>query len=262
MTLPTKKKIPPSKISDYILFIVGDKKVGKTSFCCQFPDHFILEFECGNARHLEANYEDVTSLRVFDNFLKELEANPGYCKTLILDEITILYNMIWQALLKTEGIEDPAELSHGKGWGRIGKKFDSYINRICALKCGIIFTGHSEMKEVELRSGRKIAKLEAAIGGRTNKTMDRITHLWGVMQFAEDRSRQLYIVGSEAIKAGHGFDKRHFKNVKEGYIDLGNSPEEGYKNFIDAWNNGGTPPSKLQFKSLKRKLKKVVKNNG
>lgn len=237
MKLPTQRKKPSDNIVDYILMIVGEKKVGKTSFCTQFPNNFIMEFEPGNAKHLDANYEDITSLSVFNSLLRELENNPGYCKTLILDEITILYDLIHLALLALEGIEDPQKLGHGKGWGRIGRTFDSYIRRLQSLDCGIIYTGHSEIKEAESRSGRKISKLEAAMGSRVSRTMDRLTHFWGVMQFNEEGNRNLHITGDDYIKAGHGFSENHFKLVEGGVIPLGSSPVEGYQNFIKAWNN-------------------------
>lgn len=257
MKLPTQKKIPPDNIADYILMIVGEKKIGKTSFCAQFPDHFIMEFEPGNAKHLKANYEDVGSLATFDSLLKELEKNPGYCKTLILDEITILYDLIHRKLLKMEAIEDPGQLGFGKGWGRIGRTFDNYITRLQSLGCGIIYTGHSEIKEAETRSGRKISKLEAAMGGRVSKTMDRLTQFWGVMQFDEHGGRNMHITGDDYLKAGHGFSENHFKLVNDGIIPLGSSPVEAYQNFIKAWNNeslDSTSPAKQQTKKKGLKI--------
>lgn len=234
--LPTKRKIPSTSLSDYTLFIAGEKKVGKTSFCAQFPKHFILEFECGNAKHINANYEDIPDLATFTTILKDLENSPDYASTVICDEINILYEMLVQDICKTEGILDPQELPFGRGWGAIGRKFRAFINRLQSLPSGNIYTGHSEVKEITTRQGRKINKLEAALMGQPNKIMERITHGWFAMQFDKGSERYLYIEGDDFIKAAHGF-KDNFQTITEGKIPLGNSPQQGFTNFTSAWAN-------------------------
>lgn len=242
MPLPTTIKKPPTNLESYTIFLAGTKKVGKTSFCTQFPGHFVMEFEVGNASHLEANWQDVPTLKVFKETLVELEKNPTYCKVLILDEINVLYTMIMNKLCKEEAVLDPQSLGFGRGWGAIGREWDDYIRRIQALPVLKIYTGHSELKEVKTRDDRKVTRLTGALGGRVSKSMDALSHIYGVMDFNKDGSRYIQVVGDDLVTAGHGFQGTHFKNIENGRIELGSTPEEGYKKFIAAWNNDGVSP--------------------
>ncbi len=94
LTLPTEIKKPSDNIWDYTFFFAGDKKVGKTSFLAQFPDHFILEGEPKNADHIEGNYVDIHNWKEFLSYISLLEKTPNYCKILCIEDIPSIYRLL------------------------------------------------------------------------------------------------------------------------------------------------------------------------
>ena len=236
MALSRERNKPSSDLSNYVIFLAGDKKVGKTSFCAQFPDHFIFEFEAGNAKHLECTYADVSDLKTFEKLLKEAENTP-WLKTLVLDEITYLYDMIMNDICEKEDVMDLIEIGYGRGWGMVKRIFQEYLRRIQGIGCGVIYTAHTEIKTIKTRQSREVSKIEANLAKQVGKDMDRLVHIWAVMQFGEESRRIMHIEGDDLLKAGHGFKGQCFKHVEKGTIFLGNSAKEAYRNFMDAWNN-------------------------
>lgn len=237
--LPNQIIEPSGSLSDYVMFISGEKKCGKTAFCAQFPNHLIFEFECGNASHIKCNYVDIPNLNVFLGLLKEAQAGLNGIKTIILDEVNILYKMLVNKLCKDANVLDPMDLGWGKGYKRINDDFDRYLNILQSLDCGIIYTSHSELREISLRSGRKIERLCPRTGKHVRDfCYDINSQLCGVMMFDENRNRIMQVVGDDYIEAGHGFTSMdRFLTVQNGFIPLGSSPSQAYQNFQKAWNN-------------------------
>lgn len=229
-------KSPTDSLGDYTLLIAGEKKVGKTALCSQFPNHFIFEFEVGNAKHLNCTYEDISSLKIFNEILKEAETTKWF-GTVICDEIAVLYDMCADSVCKKEGVSHLSDLEWGKGWSLANKAFEGYLRRIQGLTGGNIYTAHTEMKTIKTRNKQDISKMETSLSGAAQKIMDRMTHFWGVITFGDNSIRTMQIEGDDLIKAGHGFKKTHFLKVKDAKIPMGNSPEKAYENFINAWNN-------------------------
>ena len=191
--------------------------------------------EVNNAKHLRAAYRDITSLKVLDETLKEA-AKETKAGTWIIDEVNIIYEMIVTDICETERILDLSELGFGKGWSAAKKRFREYIRRFLALPGGHIFTAHEEEKQAQTRNNRSVSKSEARLSKEANRVMEECTHSWFVMNFDADGNRYLQIKGDDYVKAGHGFEGR-FTLIEDGKIPLGNSPEQGYRNFVAAWNN-------------------------
>src|SRR3990167_1243504 len=139
VTLPTKHKTPITDIGRHALLISGEKKTGKSSFAVQFPDHFMLEMELGNASHLDANYEDIPDYETFDAYLTQLEKNPTYCKTIIVDEVQILYNYICEQIRKERRLSIDEKFTYEE-WRLVRVYFVSILNRIKRLSMGAIYT--------------------------------------------------------------------------------------------------------------------------
>jgi hypothetical protein len=247
MTLPTELKKPSDRLSDYSLIIAGTKKCGKTSFAVQFPQHYMMECEPGNALHLEANYEDMFSWEDIISKTRELKASPGYCRTLIVDDIPSAYFYCLQHTrneLKL-GLTDPDNFTV---WGTTKKKMQGWLLDLRSLGCGLIFTAHTDVKEwVDSSTGAKKFKLETTMSNQCNEMMDAIGVIWGVILVAENGERYMVIDETPFIKAGCGFTS-HFlwegKRVRE--FSLGFTPKEAYANFQMAYNNMMKPTNYLK----------------
>jgi hypothetical protein len=246
MTLPTELKKPSDRLSDYSLIFAGTKKSGKSSFATQWPKHYMLECEPGNALHLQANYDDMFSWDDIIARTNDLKVNPGYCSTLIIDDVPSAYlyclNSVRQELKL--GISDPDTYTV---WGTVLKKFQNWLLDLRKLGCGLIFTAHTEVKEyVDSSNGQKRYKLETTMSKQCNEMMDAIGVIWGVILVAESGERYMVLGETPFIKAGCGFTN-HFlwegKQLRE--ISLGFTPQQAYINFQLAFNNQLKPSGSI-----------------
>jgi len=237
MKLPRQINQPSDNIGDYVIFLSGEKKVGKTAFCSQFPDHLILEFETGNAKHLAARYIDIPDLKTLNEVKKALLEEKDSYKTLIIDEVNIIYELIMIRICKEHGIMDLQEIGFARGWNAVRREFEGWIRFFQSLDAGVIYTGHNLIKTVTTKTKQEISSLESKLNKAVGEIMDRYVHMWFCMLFDQNNNRVLQIEGDGFVKAGHGFSGSHFQHVIEGQIPLGHSPQLGYNNFIKAWNN-------------------------
>lgn len=236
MKFPIVNK-PSDNIGDYLIFLSGEKKVGKTAFCTQFPEHLILEFETGNAKHLNARYIDIPDLKTLNEAKKMLLENKGKYKTLVIDEINILYELIMMKICKDNGIMDLQEIGFGRGWNAVRREFEGWIRFFQSLDVGVIYTGHNLVKTVQTKQRQEISSLESKLNKAVNEIMERYVHMWFCMLFDSNNNRILQVEGDGYVKAGHGLKEQHFQKVIEGQIPLGHSPQLAFRNFMLAWNN-------------------------
>ncbi len=243
MPLPTIKEIPSDSLADYTILIAGEKNAGKTSFAAQFPNHFIFEFEPGNAKHLSCVYRDIPDLKTFEKWLKEAENDPNP-HTIIIDEVQKLYDLCYEQLLKEEGVDDPKDLGWAKGWIRIAARFNKYITRLQALPGGNIYTAHSVTKELERRGGGKLTKICPKFGAETTRFKDKYLHICGMIMFTDKGQREFILQGDDIIEASCKLLDDHFYyNSGQGLkrsiakFPMGRNAVEAYDNFTKAFAN-------------------------
>lgn len=248
--LPRNRKQPVDDISHHNILIAGEKGAGKTSLAIQFPDHFMLECEVGNANHLDANYEDISTWDQILGYTTELEkAGSAYCKTLIIDEIALAYEYCCDFVRKEQKLAIDEKFEYDE-WGIVRNHFRSWIKRIQVLPMGVVYTSHIDPFMAELRSGKKITKYQPRISKQCNIATENWIKVCGVMLFNPDSSRKLQLEGDETYLAYNKFPD-HFINPATGKkhkeIPLGSSPQEAFNNFMLAYKNqlsvtsGGRP---------------------
>lgn len=269
MPLPTENKTPSDNIADYTILICGEKNTGKTSLAAQFPNHFIFEFEPGNAKHLACVYEDCPDLKTFEHWLKEAEKDSTP-RTIVIDEIQKLYDLCLERLLKEEGVDDPMDLNWGKGYKRIATYFNRYITRLQALPGGNIYTAHCEYKEMETRKGRKITKITPKFGAEVTRLKDKQLHICGMIMFAEDGTRDFYLQGDDLIEASCKLLDNHFYYIAESNkrsiakFPMGANAVEAYDNFTKAFANKLSVPDDfyVPIQNLTKKPKDLKKQEN
>lgn len=241
ISLPTEYNVPPQDISQYVIMLAGEKKIGKTSFAAQFPDHYIIECEPRNAIHLHCRHTDVGNWKEFVQVIDLLEKNKGYAKTVVIDDIPTLHGYCQDHICKQMGIDHPQDKAHGKAWGALDAEFQKQLLRLHNLGVGIIYTGHTKKIEDETRSGKRFTRIESYGGAGCIRWLDAKIHLWAVMLFDGEGNRELIISGDDYIKAANGLAETNFINQLDGkplrFIPMGQSAKEGYNNFIKAFHN-------------------------
>jgi len=259
ITLPSQLNTPSNNLFDYRYMLAGVKKVGKTSFCAQFKNHIILECEVGNAKHLKCRYIDIGSWNAFLQVLNLLEKNQNYCDMICVDDIPSLHSYCESFVCRNLGIDHPSELDYGKGWSSVKNELNKGLVRLHNLKKGVIYTAHTSVVDHKDKKGKKWSRIETTCSGIADRIMDNLCHFWAVMDYDENKEREMIIQGDISIKAGHGLNE-HFK-TKEGKpirsIKLGNSPQQAFINFEKAFNNeyANGNDSKPTVKSKKFRIK-------
>ncbi len=238
MNLPTEFNIPSENLADYTLFIAGDKKVGKTSLATCFPDHFIMEFEPKNASHLMCRYRDIHSWKETKETLIEIQENPGYCKTLVIDDIPSMYGYCYQYVRNNVMKLGISEKDNFDVWRTTRNEMTKLFQLILSLPVGKIFTSHIAITEHEDRKGNTYSVMGASLSKQCKDIVMGPMTLSSIMKFGEKGQRILILEGDNFVQAGHGFSNNFlWKNKRLKEIPLGFSPQQGYKNFIAAFNN-------------------------
>jgi len=239
--LPQAKKQIVNDITQHTTLICGEKGAGKTSFCLQYPDHFLLQCEVGNTSHLEGRYEDVESIEHLEAYISELAKpeNRHYCKTLIIDEIQIAYTYYSEKVRKFFKMS-PEEKFNYDHWRVIRIYFEEFIQKLQKLPFGVVYTAHVTWNEHELTSGKKISRIEPRLSGQCNEVLEQKVKLCGVIMMGKEGHREMFLQGDERLLAYNKFPD-HFLNPATGKkhlkIPLGDSPEKAYNNFLQAYNN-------------------------
>lgn len=258
--LPTTLKLANQSIYDFSCIFTGEKTTGKSSLAFQYPSHFAMEFEVGNARHLDGNYQDVGSWEEFVQYCDLLKANPNYCKTLILDGINKLDYYCYQYVRKFLRLEDTDKDDYPT-W-RIKKQLmSSYIEGLRKLPFNVIFTAHTEVVSLTDLKGAKVNRLQADLSGQLKEYFNELNiAVWGVLHKGTDNQTLMQIVGDSFIMASHKL-KDHFRwnGYRIKVIPLGFSPEEGFRNFNAAFANQLQVPDQYL---IKNEPPLVVSNNG
>lgn len=237
LKLPTEKKKPINDLSSASLLFFGGDKVGKTAFAAQFPNHFMLEFNPGNANHLERNSVDVHSWEEAIEYLRALAATENYCKTLIIDEISRFYSCCYKFVRK-QLKKMPTEKDDFDVWRTVRNLFSDTLLDIQKLNCGKIYLANEEIQTVKTRTGREINTLDINLNPQGRDLMHGISNLRGYMCVEKGGERKLIVDGDDAYNIGHSFSRNFLWNGERlCEFSLSYSPEEAYANFIKAFNN-------------------------
>lgn len=246
VTLPTEKSSPSDDLSDYSMLLYGSKKIGKTSLAAQFPDALFLALEPGT-KALRVFSTPVPSWDHADAIVEALE-KPGGCdryKTIVVDTVDILYTHAFEHICKKQMINHPQEENdYGATWGEIRKLFRSLVVRILNLPAGSIFISHDTEKEVTLRNGDIVDRVQPTMSKQAIEEVEGIVDIIGNYGY-EGSSRVLRIDGRQEVVAGCRLEERF---VRKGgnpstpgdrvvRIPMGRTSAEAYSNFIKAFNN-------------------------
>ena len=239
--LPTTRNVPSTSLSDYSMLLYGAKKIGKTSLASKFPDAYFLSFEPGT-RALKVFSSEIKSWRDFTSILSQLEAGQHKFRTIVVDTVDIMYERAWQDVCEKKHIQDPAdENDFGRTFREIETVFSTGFYRLMSLDLGIIFVSHDEEKEITMRDGSKIDRVQPTMHKRAMKVIEAPVDI--IANYCYNGSeRYLRIDGAEETVSGNRLESnfRTTSGERVSQISMGTSSDEAYAAFIAAFENKQT----------------------
>jgi hypothetical protein len=256
--LPTERSVPKTSIGDYIILLFGEKKIGKTMLSAQFPDTFHVMWEPGG-KALEIYQTEFADWETFKRAITKLRSDKRF-KTIVIDTVDLAFKAADAYACAKLAIDDPADEEWGKGWRAIRKEFERQIHRLLSAGKGVIFISHAVEREIKTRRGSSSHRLVSTMPRQASEIIEGLVDVWACFSYDGDE-RVLIIGGDEDVSAGHRLDNRfRWKGNAIRKIAMGDSAEEGYQNFVDAFNNRYDPQSKN--KGEKPIIKKTLKRRS
>lgn len=239
--LPEEASVPTTDVNEFHFLIHGEKKIGKTTFCTVEGDVLLLTFDpLQKALAIKQAY--CPDWATFEGYLKLLEArakNGNYpYRRVVIDGADIWYRCCQTAVEKKLVVDHVSEEGWGRGWDMLKQQATSAVVRLMNLPGGCWFISHSVWREVETRDGRKIEKLLPLMKGGAEEILVGRVDGWFAYDYS-GRDRILVVRGDESTGAGNRCKGRFMtpdgRPVVE--IPMGSSEEDGYRNFLSAFNN-------------------------
>lgn len=180
MTLPTAKTPPMTDAAHITMLLYGPPKVGKSTFCSRFPRGFFIATEPG-LNHLETFNLRADSWDEALSILADLEAKPDAFSPIIIDTVDKLWDFCVANIVSKNKLETISDLAYGKGYALAFNEFSRYIQRLVALKTGLVFVSHHAYDEITQTDGTVIKKFMPSVSARIR---DVIMPLVDVIAFA------------------------------------------------------------------------------
>ena len=249
LKLPDAPKPAISTLDGASILIFGPDKCGKTSFVTQFPNHFMLECNPGNANHLNRNSVDIYTWEELISYLQLVANTPDYCKTIIIDEIHRMYTYCYRYVRQKLRMGD-TEKDNFDVWRTVRNLFSATLDDIKKLEKTTILTCNEDVVTVTV-GGKDVSMLDINLNNQGRDVLHGYCLMRARMDYIGDSGeRELQLDGIKNVNIGHGFSNNfRFGGKRLTKINLGSSPESSYSNFLKAYNNelaGEQPKLKIR----------------
>lgn len=203
ITLPTSKSVPSTELSDYVIFLYGQRKIGKTTLATCFPAALHLFFEPGG-KGVETYAMEITSWDALKQ-IAELMYTPAadLYKNIVLDTADIMYDQCMQYMMMMElGGLHPGEISdYGASWKKVRAEFTKVVSRLAKCGKGLIVISHAKETEIKTRFHGDWTKIIPTLPGQAIEFLTGFADINAYYgYFGTDR--WLIMDGSESIEVG------------------------------------------------------------
>lgn len=130
----------------------GPEGIGKSTFASRFPEPLFIDTE-GSTKDIDvARTPDPTSWTMLMEQVDYVRANPGLCRTLVIDTIDWAEQMCVEhicAKYQKDGLES---FGYGTGYVYTKEEFGRFLNRLSdVINAGInvVLTAHAQMRKFE-----------------------------------------------------------------------------------------------------------------
>jgi len=168
-----------TKLEDYVIWIYGPPKIGKTTFGLQlFSGGLLVAAEKGyNGLDVEhvidiTSWEDMIALH--EHLMTDAkDTYPG----IIYDTVDKLQKYCQSWVCDHFGYTYPSEGEMGKGWAQISDEFRRIMAPLTQLPCGSLFVSHDTSEKNFSVKGFKSDKRVPDIGGGSGRLIRELVDL-------------------------------------------------------------------------------------
>lgn len=243
--------IKPSVISrdlrgKYVL-LYGKPKSGKTTAATSFPDALLCAFEKGYNAIGGVKPVDITTWPDFKLVLRQLEkpeAKQMY-KTIIIDTITIAWDLCEQFVCAQNGVQKLTDIPWGAGHSAAKKEFESSLRKITQLGYGVVLIAHSTSRIEKAADGTELEIISPDLPKRGAEICNGIVDIIGYIgnEYKDgEYKRWLYTRETPTLFAGSRF-KYLAPKIEFGYKQLVDAISEA---IDEAERHGATVVDKLE----------------
>lgn len=149
--LPKEKTKTKQTFENINICLVGNPKVGKSTFASKLTNEnqgetLFLATEKGHD-FLEIFKVNVNSFKDFEETMMSLGKEAHNFKTVVVDVVDRLYEMIEDEVCKRNGVKKISDIPFGSGYSMVRKAFLHYMELLNRLGISIIFITHAKEKE-------------------------------------------------------------------------------------------------------------------
>jgi hypothetical protein len=279
LALPSEYNEPPTDLTDSVCLIYGAKGIGKTSLASQFPNALAFMFERGrrNLRIHQVPQKGEPKLD-WETFLEYIELFlESDFQTGIIDTIDGAYIACFEHVCAEHGVKDPSEYKEGyKLWDEISHTFGALFSMLQESEKCVVFLSHDKTRPLTTkRKGLNRNELdeEAVVAYERLEPTCKPAAFRLVQEICDFVFYYGYRDGYRAItvRSPHNI---HWVScgLADAFLDpdgnqietfkVGNSPEQAYRDLLDAYSNKKRdidyvpPPSSPRIKKGLFKAKK------
>lgn len=165
--------------------IYGPEGIGKSSFASQFPDPVFIDTEGSTDNMDVARMDKPTSWAMLKNEISFIKANPGACKTLVIDTIDWAEQLAVDYVCsqhQKNGIED---FGWGKGYTYVQEEIGRLLNSLSELVdngINVVLTAHAQIKKFEQPDEMgSYDRYELKLGQKTSSKTAPLVKEWADM---------------------------------------------------------------------------------
>ena len=130
--------------------IYGENGIGKSTFCAGFKNPVFLDLE-GNIDHLDCHKQALSTYQEALEFLDLLTKEEHDFKTVVVDSLDILEQMIWTQICQQHGWKSIVEGAYGAGFTQALELWNYFKQKLSELrlakKMNVLLIAHEEQRK-------------------------------------------------------------------------------------------------------------------